>query len=91
MPGIVTQQTETLQLGYGNLGTGMKSKSRPESSLLQLFQAQFEQLLNHDHPLFVLASQIDWDCFDAALVDCYSPDQGRPPKQSENGKSPSKS
>ena len=58
----------------------MKPKSRPESSQLQLFQAHFEQLLNHDHPLFVLAGQIDWARFDAALVDCYSPDQGAPAK-----------
>lgn len=58
----------------------MKPKSRPESSQLQLFQAQFEQLLNHDHPLYVLAGQIDWERFDAALADCYSPDQGAPAK-----------
>jgi IS5 family transposase len=58
----------------------MKPKSRPESNQLQLFQAQFEQLLNHDHPLFVLARQIDWARFEAALADCYSPDQGAPAK-----------
>lgn len=58
----------------------MKPKSRPESSQLQLFQAQFEQLLNQDHPLVVLAGQIDWARFDAALADCYSPDQGAPAK-----------
>lgn len=52
----------------------MKPKSQPESSHLQLFQTQFEQLLNHDHPLYVLLGQIDWDRFDAALADCYSPD-----------------
>jgi transposase, IS5 family len=58
----------------------MKPKSRPESSQLQLFQAQLEQLLNHDHPLFVLAGQIDWARFDTALSECYSPDQGAPAK-----------
>ena len=58
----------------------MKPKSRPESSQLQLFQAQFQQLLNHDHPLFVLAGKIDWSRFDVALADCYSPDQGAPAK-----------
>lgn len=58
----------------------MKPKSRPESSQLQLFQAQFEQLLNHDHPLVVLAGQLDWARFEAALADCYSPDQGAPAK-----------
>jgi len=49
-------------------------------SQLQLFQAQFEQLVNHDHPLFVLAGQIDWARFDAALAGCLSPDQGAPAK-----------
>lgn len=58
----------------------MKPKSRVESNQLQLFQAHFEQLLNHDHPLFVLANQIDWNRFDVALADCYSPDQGAPAK-----------
>lgn len=58
----------------------MKPKSRPEASQLQLFQAQFEQLLNHDHPLYVLAGQIDWQRFDAAFADCYSADQGAPAK-----------
>jgi transposase, IS5 family len=62
------------------MGTGMKPRSRPESSQLQLFQAQLEQLLNHDHPLFVLAGQIDWARFDTALSECYSPDQGAPAK-----------
>jgi hypothetical protein len=56
----------------------MKPKRRPESSQLQLFQAQFEQLLNQDHPLLVLARKIDWERFDTALADCYSPDQGAP-------------
>lgn len=58
----------------------MKPKSRPESSQLNLFQAQFEQLLNHDHPLYRLANQINWQRFDAALADCYSADVGAPAK-----------
>lgn len=58
----------------------MKPRSRPESSQLQLFQAQFQQLLNHDHPLFILADKVDWNRFDVALADCYSPDQGAPAK-----------
>lgn len=58
----------------------MKPRSRPESSQLQLFQAQFEQLLNHDHPLFVLAGQIDWNRFNTTLAGCYNPDQGAPAK-----------
>ncbi len=58
----------------------MQPKRRPESNQLQLFQAQFEQLLNPDHPLLVLARKIDWKRFDTALADCYSPDQGAPAK-----------
>ena len=58
----------------------MKPKSRPKSSQLDLFQAQFEQLLNHDHPLYLLANRIDWQRFDAALADCYSEDLGAPAK-----------
>jgi len=53
---------------------GMKPKPRPESSQLNLFQAQFEQLLNHTHPLYLLAHRIDWRRFDAALADCYCAD-----------------
>ena len=58
----------------------MKPKPRPKSSQLDLFQAQFEQLLNHDHPLYLLANRIDWQRFDAALSDCYSCDLGAPAK-----------
>ena len=58
----------------------MKPKPRPEVSQLDLFQARFEQLPNHDHPLFVLANRIDWNRFDVALADCYCPDIGAPAK-----------
>lgn len=58
----------------------MKPKPQPKSSQLDLFQAQFEQLLNHDHPLYVLANRIDWQRFDAALAECYSEDLGAPAK-----------
>ena len=58
----------------------MKPKGRPTSSQLDLFRADFDQLLNPDHPLCVLAKKIDWDRFDAALVDCYCPDTGAPAK-----------
>lgn len=47
----------------------MKPRKRPESSQLDLFQARFEQLLNLDHPLCVLAEQIDWARFDAVFAD----------------------
>ena len=58
MQGIRSRRFETLQFE-----TGMKPKRRPESSQLNLFQAQFDQLLNLEHPLCVLARKIDWQRF----------------------------
>lgn len=58
----------------------MKPRSRSESGQLDLFRAWFEQLLNLDHPLCVLAGQIDWARFDAAFAECYCPDTGAPAK-----------
>lgn len=58
----------------------MKPRPRPEVVQLDLFQAQFEQLLNLEHPLCVLAEKIDWGRLDAALADCYCPDTGAPAK-----------
>lgn len=58
----------------------MKPKSKSRASQLDLFQAQFEQLLNPDHPLIILAKKIDWGRFDAAFADCYSSDMGAPAK-----------
>lgn len=37
----------------------MQPKAKPEGNQLRLFQAQFEQLLNLDHPLCPLAESID--------------------------------
>jgi len=51
----------------------MKPKTRSSVSQLDLFQAQFEQLLNPEHPLCVLAKKIDWHRLETALVDCYCP------------------
>ena len=58
----------------------MKPKPRPETTQLNLFQAQFEQLLDLDHPLCVLARSIDWQQFEVAFGDCYCPDNGAPAK-----------
>ena len=58
----------------------MKPKPRPDAGQLDLFQARFEQLLNLDHPLCVLAGQIDWERFDVAFADCYCLDTGAPAK-----------
>ena len=37
----------------------MKSKPQPEASQFNLLQAPFDQLLNLEHPLCVLARKID--------------------------------
>lgn len=58
----------------------MKPKPQPKVRQTDLFQARFEQLLDHDHRLFRLASQIDWDRFETAFADCYCPDTGAPGK-----------
>lgn len=58
----------------------MKPRSSSKASQLDLFRAQFEQLLNHDHPLFILANKINWKQFEVALADCYCPDWGAPAK-----------
>ena len=48
-----------------------------------LFSAHLGQILNHDHPLFKLATVIDWSEFEQAFGKFYSPDQGRPGKPIE--------
>ena len=58
----------------------MKPRPRPKADQLDLFQAHFDQILNPDHPLVVLANKIDWQRFDGALADCYCPDNGAPAK-----------
>ena len=58
----------------------MKPRSRPEKSQLDLFRADFDQLLNLDHPLCVLARKIDWSRFDVAFTECYSAEEGAPGK-----------
>ena len=58
----------------------MKPLPRPKSSQLDLFNALFEQLLNHEHPLFILANKIGWQRFEPAFDECYSPDMGAPAK-----------
>lgn len=58
----------------------MKPRPRPDAVQFDLFQAQFSQILNLEHPLVVLADKIDWRRFDGALADCYCPDNGAPAK-----------
>jgi IS5 family transposase len=57
----------------------MKPKSQSRDAF-ELFQSHFDQLLNPQHELVVLAHKIDWPGLEAAFVDCYSPDMGAPAK-----------
>lgn len=54
----------------------MQPKTRPPQC--ELFGARLNDLLNPDHPLYVLAERIDWSQFDAAIDACYAEDIGRP-------------
>ncbi len=50
---------------------------KPKSEL-ELYQSHLEQILDHDHPLFKLAHQIDWASFEAEFGPLYDPGRGRP-------------
>jgi transposase, IS5 family len=54
----------------------MQPKSRSPQS--ELFGARLSELLNPDHPLYVLAERIAWSEFDAAIDACYADEIGRP-------------
>ena len=54
----------------------MQPKSRPPQC--ELFGAHLSELLNSEHPLYVLAERIDWSQFDAAIDACYADELGRP-------------
>lgn len=54
----------------------MQPKSRPPQC--ELFGARLSELLNAEHPLYVLAERMDWSQFDAAIAACYAEELGRP-------------
>jgi transposase, IS5 family len=54
----------------------MQPKSRPPQC--ELFGARLSELLNPEHPLYVLAERIDWPEFDSAIDACYADELGRP-------------
>jgi transposase, IS5 family len=56
----------------------MKPRARTDAHQLDLFQAQFDQILNPDHPLVVLSNKIDWGRFDVSLEPCFSENVGAP-------------
>lgn len=43
------------------------------------FYSTFEEQLSHQHPLYILANQIDWNLFEEAFAKLYS-EEGRPAK-----------
>ena len=53
---------------------------RPKHKIPQafLFTSKLQQILNDQHPLYKLASSIDWQTIDKQLACCYSEDMGRP-------------
>lgn len=53
-------------------------KPKKQSPQRELFGAHLSELLNPEHPLYVLANQIDWQQFDAAIDECYAEELGRP-------------
>jgi len=53
-------------------------KPKKPTSQRQLFGAHLSELLNPEHPLYVLTERIDWQQFDAAIDDCYAEELGRP-------------
>ena len=53
-------------------------KPRTATPQRELYGANLSELLNPEHPLYVLAERIDWSQFDAAIDACYADELGRP-------------
>ena len=53
-------------------------KPKKQTPQRELFGAHFSEMLNPEHPLYVLAEQIDWQQFDVAIDSCYAEELGRP-------------
>lgn len=53
-------------------------KPKAATPQCELFGAHLSELLNPEHPLYVLAERIDWREFDAAIDACYADELGRP-------------
>ena len=47
---------------------GEKMKPKVATPQCELFGARLSELLNAEHPLYVLAERLDWSQFDAAIV-----------------------
>lgn len=53
-------------------------KPKAATPQCELFGAHLSELLNREHPLYVLAERIDWSQFDTAIDACYADEVGRP-------------
>ena len=56
----------------------MQPKKQHETP--DLFRSRLDQILNRNHPLFVLANKIDWSFFEEEFGKSYVEDRGRPGK-----------
>jgi hypothetical protein len=56
----------------------MKPKM-PQQDQADLFRSRLDQILDRQHPLFVLANQIAWSVFDKKFGSLYA-EKGRPAK-----------
>lgn len=54
----------------------MKPKSRAPQR--ELFGTHLSEMLNPEHPLYVLTERIDWQQFELAIDQCYAEELGRP-------------
>ena len=54
----------------------MKPK-KPQNDQADLFRSRLDQILNREHPLFILANQVDWSAFEKKFGKLYA-DRGRP-------------
>jgi IS5 family transposase len=53
-------------------------KPKNTQSQRELFGGELAEILHHKHPLYILASKIDWSQFEAEIDPCYARDVGRP-------------
>ena len=56
----------------------MQAKGKNTSQLG--FYSTFEEQLNHQHPLYILANEIKWEQFDQSFSKLYNEETGRPAK-----------
>jgi hypothetical protein len=54
----------------------VRPRSQNDHDQLDLFRAHFDQLLNPDHPLVILAQKVDWARLDAAFAEFFITDMG---------------